>query len=290
MKIGAVIISFNPDLDVLRANVDSLKKQVSQIVIVDNGSRNINEINQLVKNDNINFIYEGKNVGIAQATNDAFSYFQKENYKWIITMDQDSVLPDQAINKYLKYTHRVTGLIASIQKPIKEMTINGRRVTLSKEGTVEYPSKIDKSRKIIASGSLISVEAWKLVGGFDEELFIDAVDFDFNMKLLEAGFSVEQINIEMKHKLGSPVSKIIFGRTIYSFNHSAFRKYYIARNSLIMAKRYNNYSQERKLLFNYFIKILLVEDNKINKIIAFARGLKDGIKYNTGSQQQKEKR
>lgn len=290
MIIGAVIISFNPDLNVLRLNVNALKKQVTKIVIVDNGSKNIEDINKMFQDEVITFIYERENVGIARATNDAFKYFKQKKYNWVLTMDQDSVLPEKAIPSYLKHVDERTGLLAAIQKPIEEMTVNGQSISLSKDGAIQYENNIDKSRKIIASGSLVNVEAWSNVNGFDEDLFIDAVDFDFNMKLLEAGFDVEQLNIVMKHKLGSPIRKKILGKTVYSFNHSAFRKYYIARNSLIMAKRYDNYSQEYKLLFNYFIKILLVEDNKISKISSFIKGLLDGSKYNLRIQKQKEEK
>lgn len=281
MKVAALIITFNPEINALKKNINAIKKQISQVVIVDNNSKNIDEIKELFSD--IYFILENSNVGIAKATNDGFKLLKSKKIEWVLTMDQDSVIPMNLMKEYSKHIDDKIGLLATIQKPVNEMKVNGKKINVTEDGILVYSNNIEKSRKIIASGSLVNVSAWKSVGGFDETLFIDAVDFDFNMKLLLHNFFVEQLDIVMSHKLGNPVMKSFFGKNIYSFNHVPMRKYYIARNSIIMAKRYNNLKQEKKLLLKYFIKIILVENNKCKKIIAFFHGIMDGFKYNKGS-------
>lgn len=280
MNIGAVIITYNPNIKVLQENIDALKKQVSHILIVDNCSTNIDSIVKIINYDKMSIIREDENVGIAKATNDGIEKLKLFGMDWVLTMDQDSKIPTGMIERYSKHIGENTGLLAAIQKPVNEMKLNGQPMVCSDTGVLIYQNILDKARKIIASGSLIRISAWEEVQGFDNYLFIDAVDYDFNMKLLQYGFDVVQLDVIMKHSLGTPVKKKILGRTIYSFNHSSFRKYYIARNSIIMAKRYSNYKQELLLLLNYFIKILLVEDTKKGKIISFSRGMYDGINYN----------
>ena len=57
MKIGAVIVSFNPDLVTLKENIDAVVDQISGVVIVDNGSISVNDIEELVSaNEKIQII------------------------------------------------------------------------------------------------------------------------------------------------------------------------------------------------------------------------------------------
>ena len=46
--IGALIVTFNPDLDVLLRNIQAIRQQVNRVLIVDNGSKNINEIRNMI--------------------------------------------------------------------------------------------------------------------------------------------------------------------------------------------------------------------------------------------------
>ena len=76
MKMGAVIVTFNPNLDRLYENIKAMNKQVDFSYIVDNYSDNRSSIEQLALNfKNVRLIKLERNFGIAKAQNVGFSRF-----------------------------------------------------------------------------------------------------------------------------------------------------------------------------------------------------------------------
>ncbi|MCV3324496.1 glycosyltransferase family 2 protein, partial [Pediococcus ethanolidurans] len=49
VNIGALIVTFNPEIDLLIRNIESVTNQVDKIIIVDNGSRNIDDFSLKIK-------------------------------------------------------------------------------------------------------------------------------------------------------------------------------------------------------------------------------------------------
>ena len=76
--------------------------QVKEVIIVDNASKNIFEIEQLVLDKRVNIVKNSSNLGIAAALNIGFNIFVKNEYDCCLTLDQDSVCPSDMIEKYLK--------------------------------------------------------------------------------------------------------------------------------------------------------------------------------------------
>lgn len=46
-KVAAIIITYNPDLTILRESYTSLYKQVDKIILIDNNSTNYQELKKL---------------------------------------------------------------------------------------------------------------------------------------------------------------------------------------------------------------------------------------------------
>ena len=67
---------------------------------MDNGSDNIKNIEDCVLNNwkNITIIKNGKNEGIAKALNQMFEFAIEQQYEYVLTLDQDSVCPDNIIS------------------------------------------------------------------------------------------------------------------------------------------------------------------------------------------------
>ena len=128
------------------------------------------------------------------------------------------------------------------------------------------------------------MNAWELIGGFNEKLFIDEVDGDFNFRLIKSGFKLKKaIGIKLNHKLGSKISGVFLGKKIISDNHSAIRKYYIARNRIYLMKK-----RPTKFWFYFrdsiikFIVFILLESNKKHKLDMIFKGVYDGFTNNMG--------
>lgn len=278
MDISAGIVLFNPDIKRLKENIDAVIVQCTHVYLVDNGSGNIDEVLELLKKykkSKISVICNAKNHGIAKALNQLASVAQKDGYEWLLTLDQDSVAPYNIIEEFEKYiTYQDIGTLC----PVIYDRNKGEEIK-AKEGSIE----IDEC---ITSGSLLNIKAWNKIGGFDENLFIDGVDFDICYRLKKNGYKILCIqSVVLLHELGHiEYHRFLFWRVLVK-NHSAFRKYYIARNIIYIAKKRKSVLlvvkgllQEIKMLGI----VILYEEDKLNKSRCICRGIYDGFKGKVG--------
>ena len=278
MDISAGIVLFNPDIKRLKENIDAVIVQCTHVYLVDNGSGNIDEVLELLKKykkSKISVICNAKNHGIAKALNQLASAAQKDGYEWLLTLDQDSVSPCNIIEEFEKYiTYQDIGILC----PVIYDRNKGEEIK-AKEGSIE----IDEC---ITSGSLLNIKAWNKIGGFDENLFIDGVDFDICYRLKKNGYKILCIqSVVLLHELGHiEYHRFLFWRVLVK-NHSAFRKYYIARNIIYIAKKRKSVLlvvkgllQEIKMLGI----VILYEEDKLNKSRCICRGIYDGFRGKVG--------
>ena len=137
--------------------------------------------------------------------------------------------------------------------------------------------------RCITSAAFTNLDIWKKIGGFRDELFIDYVDFDYCTRAIIADYKIIRISsVVLKHQLGDSKLVNIGPIKIHVSNHSAFRKYYIARNIVIYIR---NYKKKIIILgeFLRLIKALLItlffEDGKKEKLKCFFKGIKDGVNF-----------
>ncbi|HCK0717712.1 TPA: glycosyltransferase, partial [Escherichia coli] len=72
--ISSVTVTYNPDIECLRQQLLSVRKQVDLCVIVDNGSNNIIEIKKLNYEFDFYLIQFDDNYGLAYAQNSGIEY------------------------------------------------------------------------------------------------------------------------------------------------------------------------------------------------------------------------
>lgn len=282
-NILAAIVSYNPDDKIIRC-YNSIKEQVDKVIIVDNFTTNENSKKYLKQlSTDVEIIYNDKNYGIAKALNQAAKYAINNEYKWLLTLDQDSeFLPDTyklILSSYEKMQDNKKIMLLAPQYK--------KRILISDTGNIDYKIidinkiKWKKENLVITSGSLIKTEIFNNIGFFEEKLFMDRVDFDFSLKLNKYGYvSKVAKNIYFFHEFGSENLKHGFKVS----NYSAKRRYYIAKNSVYIFKKYFFYFPKESLYlilrsgcFVAFVKILLFEQSKIDKIKSIYKGFFDGI-------------
>lgn len=276
-KVAAGIVLYNPSIDRLKKNIDAVISQSERIILFDNGSKNIHEIEHFLSSYNysITLVKSKKNTGIAHALNEIARLAFDEKYEWLLTLDQDTVIKPTLVETYLKYLE-----LPQVGQLCCDFIDRNTGKREYNEFNKEDYKEIDKW---ITSGSLISLSALKAVGGFDEDLFIDYVDFDMCFALKEEGYKNYIINtVGMIHEIGARKEYRILQKDIDVMNHSAFRHFFITRNEIIVYKRY---PEERlpnmyKIQVNTLIKIILFEEHKIKKIKAVISGINQSRKDN----------
>ena len=271
--IAAGIILFNPDLLRLQENIAAIHQQVDLLVFIDNHSDNI----QLVEREygdykNITIIKNEENFGIAKALNQAMLYCQSKGYTWVLTLDQDSVCPSNLIQEYTKYLDLPKVAILS---PV----IDDRNMRES--STVQHSADdYEEIEKCITSATLTNVDIWEKLDGFDESMFIDLVDFEYCMRILQRGYKILRVNtVILLHEVGRITQPKFLFWDLIILNHSPFRKYYIARNIIYLAKKHKTgtimaYLRTIKLL----LQTEVYEEDKVKKGLAILRGIRSGWK------------
>lgn len=265
------IVTFNPNIERLEKNLLSICSQVDRILIIDNSSDNFDSVKELSKKiENCKIVHNVKNYGIAFALNQIGLYSKSNCFKYILNLDQDSICCNRLVYELKKNIEcdNNLGLVCP-------------RIITNKDSTCNEESCYLNTA--ITSGSFYKTSVFEKLFGYRNYLFIDEVDHEFCYRMRNQKLLIKQINsVYIEHIIGDPKKvKILF----YEFNpsnHSAFRRYFITRNSLIVNKIFPNEKKpirNRKLtIFKTFISVCLVEKDKINKIKAMCKGINDAKK------------
>lgn len=258
LKICSLTIWFNPG-EQEKINIESYRKDVECIIIVDNSEKENYKLIQHL--NNVIYISNKENLGIATALNMGCKKAIELGFDWILTMDQDSSFKT-VFKDYRNKAEKMINLSNEIG------------LFAAKTSENEEHGYVDS---VITSGNLVRLKAFNQVEGFDESFFIDEVDHDFCNRLRKKGYKIYKFeDVILNHKIGNSRIIRIFGKEIIVLNHNYIRKYYISRNRFYMSKRYPEYSKDyMKQNLIDFIKIILGEKDKIRKIKYMIKGYLD---------------
>ena len=228
INMAGCVVLYNPPktdnkLDVIE-NIKTYLPLVKKLYVMDNSTKidakDVEELKQIKK---VEYISMNGNKGIAKALKDATELAIKEKFDYILTMDQDS-----------KYPTEDFGYIEEYIKNNDMSQIGQLCLTVWTQG--EKRSEGDKSKThvvptCITSGTILNLKNYLKVDGFNEDLFIDLVDFDISAQLTLKGYKTIKFDkIFLNHQLG----KIkYFNFILFIFKISLWppiRHYYIFRN------------------------------------------------------------
>jgi rhamnosyltransferase len=285
----AVFISYNPN-DSFVDNVNQLVEQVSEIVIVDNNSDDNSRklLKKISENSKVTIIYNENNLGIATALNQGVNYAIQHSYEWIATFDQDSRAPDNFIKSmfcaYSQYGSKDRLAIISPRyfNEVSQLIIPVKRGDLN--------STFFEVESAMTSGNLCKMSIFEKVGLFEEDFFIDYVDYEFCLRCICNGFKIiVSSESVLVHNLGVTTSHKLFGKTFFTSNHPPLRRFYNARNRILLYRKYTFVNivylnttirwifYDMLSLFKSIIQVILFEGNKIAKIKFMLKGICHGI-------------
>lgn len=222
--ILAVVVSHN-GFDQLATTVHALRKQIGRVHIVDNGSgpESLHVLSALEQESGVSVVRLGSNRGIGYALNQGVALAREMGCDWLLTMDQDSVIDVDMLRAYETV----------IAERARSVCLTPRRSGRASRATA--PSRVNYA---ITSGNLVPVGLFDQIGLYDEDLFIDCVDFDFSLRVRRTGHDIVLVpDAVMHHQLGEAIAVPEWIRNFYA-RHSAVRRYYMYRNYLYLAERH----------------------------------------------------
>lgn len=292
----AGIVLHNPEPERLKENMAAIENQVETIILVDNNSLMGEELLREYQKPNKFIIRNKENAGVATALNQICEKSLSLGYEWVLLLDQDSVCSSGMMDAYNRYASEES--IALLTPYI----IDINKLTVAEYSRMKLP-EISEVEWAITSGSAIRLQAWVEIGGFDEGLFIDSVDIDYSRRLKINGYKQIRVNKEyllqeVGHAEPTWIRRIHVDNSgkyaikrYYRSNHSLLRQYYMARNSIIVARKYKRYNSCAKAIFRSMIIAaakLLVEKQKWKLFKTLLKGFCDGTTYQVEVYEKKE--
>lgn len=232
-KICAVTVLYNPDRQVVE-NIASYAASLERVYLFDNSEQDCTEtIIMLKKLPNIEYIKKPENIGLPLVFNEAGQLAEKADFDWMITFDQDSIAMENMIYALREYVcSAACGNRTAIVAPVVNQIDNKDYVQQS------YCSYFDR---IIQSGAMHNLHIMKKLGGYDEKLFIDNVDYEYSIRCVVEGFEVIKINsaVLRHNQQDDKVEKrFLNGSVAYLNKYSPTRYYYQYRNALYCYDKY----------------------------------------------------
>ncbi|MEO6005712.1 MAG: glycosyltransferase family 2 protein [Opitutus sp.] len=284
-----VVVTYQPD-EVVTDNLAAMVRECGRLLVVDNGSAL--EIQQrLAAVPGVELLALGGNEGVAAALNRGLLRAEALGCRWVVMFDQDSQPRPGLVEALLASSTAGGDSLAVVGANTIDSRFPGRLELWPIAGRNRFVLR--KSRcttadltgvaTVITSGALVSLRVWRAVGGFDEALFIDYVDHDFCLRARAAGFEIRvSAAARLIHSLGAKRSVRVLGRGFTPTFHSPLRHYFMARNRIIVWKRYV-WRFPYWVIFDgsdvarNWVRIAVAEDQKIKKLWAIVRGTCAGI-------------
>lgn len=293
-KINAIIITYNPNIELLSKEYISIYNQVSQLIYIDNNSHNRDEIQQWVRNKpKAVFVGLQNNEGLGYAQNIGIKKALADGATHIILFDQDSVVDANFIDSLLAAEKKAIfdGLNVGITGPIYKSPTDGYLYPITTFDGKEYLTvPFDSTNEyicvshVIASGELIRKDVIDRIGMMREDLFISLVDIEYSFRATSHGFKIIRApKAKMNHIMGDN-QITFFGRKIGLY--SPFRRYFTCRNGLLL--RNDKYFPRKAAMISFrtsilrFVVSVIWGPQRIKQIIYCIRGLWDGYKYHSG--------
>ena len=282
----AVVVTYQPHTGLAdrTARISSL---VHKLTIVDSQStgESIGNIGRIPASDSVQIIRNDRNLGLAAALNQGLAVAHAEGYRWVITFVQDTLVGEdlfcelQAVFDSFSEKERIAIIGCNYWDPAQ-----GRSLA-SVERSAARPWLEIKGA--VTSGSLVSPAMFEAIGPFLADLHIGHVDSEYHLRARSKGFRVLlALEPAMEHSPGQGETHATAWGRVLTPNYPPARWYYIARNSLILSRKF--LLREPRWIIAGLVytvmklaKALWLEDDRVAKVRHAAAGLADGLRSGT---------
>ena len=275
-KMIGIVTLYNPESKTAAENIKRYIDELDALVVWDNSALDLHLKSQLqtLLGDSFRKVIwhgTGENTFIASAINYTWQLAKEQGYDLLLIMDQDSQWDDFTAYRRQIEANRKQG----------HHWVFTPYVAGNDEWSIKNP--IHFRRMFINSGTVIPTDVLTTVGGADETFPLDALDCDLSIRIQKAGIKIACITpCILFHTLGSPSKSEKLH--LMTNNYNILRTYSITRGHLRLYRRHKdwlNWDEKIRIikenLILRFIRIILLETNKREKLRMFVKGIKDGI-------------
>lgn len=234
VKIAGVVILYNPNKDILK-NIKSYSGDLDKLYVHDNSAqRNLDIEQEIYEMPNTEYYFEGENKGLCIPFNRYYKKAIEEGIDWFITFDQDSIAGKDMISEMKRF--------ANSELCDEKIGIIAPMIDDSNQDSIQQDTCYTYVDRVIQSGAMHRLDMMKNVGDYDENLFIDEVDFEYCVRCRGKGYSIIKLNqtVLMHDCQDTDIErKFVDGKMVYINKYSPLRYYYRYRNALYCYEKYH---------------------------------------------------
>lgn len=258
--VAVIVVVYNPHVTDVCDRISNYDAAVDHVYIIDNSSKNQEKEFYKESRKNVTYVALQSNKGIAYAQNFGAHLAMDHGYPFLLFFDQDSYIKGDEIK----------GLLSA--------------AIANDEVACASPSSTNKTKyssETISSGSLIPSKKFEIVGDFQEQLFIDFVDYEWCWRANAMGYRILEVaGVRLIHQIGSTNYRV--GKLV----SAPFRNYYYYRNFLFLLKSKSlNTKQSRKWMIKalkHTIFELGFSPHRIKRLKYIFDGIRDGLSGHMG--------
>jgi len=214
---------------------------LDRLYVIDNSDEDSFSVTTLELPCDTILLSSGENIGIATALDMALEQALLDDYKWMMTMDQDGSFDN------LELTH----LLACRQKVSINNTLLISPLHVKKNTGRSYNCEFNEVDFVMTSGNLVSVKNAINIGGYNRKLFIDEVDHEFCFRGKVEGYKVfEVLSAYVNHELGT--LSLHGSKKIRLYPPE--RLYYMVRNYFYLQQNYQQQNPDFFTIRTSFLK------------------------------------
>jgi rhamnosyltransferase len=293
-SIAAIVVAFGPCAAQLNRLISLLVMECKSVYVMDNGGGRDALAEASEVETAMRIIDMGGNKGIGEALNQGMRLAATAGFHYVTTFDQDSEPAAGQITALINAFEelRSTGVnVAAVGPRIVDVR-GGRqfehpfmRRSIGWPTAARCPSRANyvATDFLITSGAVISLAAHARVGPYDPELFVDYTDMEWCFRALAHGYHLFGIcSVTMSHQLSAGTAANALGMTI--LDYSPVRRYYYARNVVLLARRsYVAAGWKARLLIGLIGRVVMLplvfkfSRGWTDDWLMLARGIIDGV-------------
>lgn len=240
-RVVGVVTSFNPSDDLI-THCAELQRQVSKVVVVDDGSNEeSNRTLAKLESSGVHVIHLEQNLGIGHAINVGVEAAKTFSTNFVVTFDQDSSIKPGFIDALVDEQDRLQ------KRGVRVGMVAPNYYSKTSQGRLSSDREFLETESPIQSGLLMSLEVIEQLGEQREDFFIDLIDTEYAFRARRDGYVIACVpGLILPHGFGHQLYVHAFGRRLHKADgkprlvavSSPFRYYYRARNRVLLNREF----------------------------------------------------
>jgi rhamnosyltransferase len=289
-SFGLIFVLYEPTGDFL-GNLRKARAACPHVVAVDNSPEEDVRLHESLRGQGIEVIFNRNEHGLAGAYNRGAEVLIGRRCDLLFLLDQDSEIEPTFFDGMLEAAGTIGADEFLIGPKIYEIALDKCMPVIPPGKRFPKPFRIDDRTErifptlcIISSGSAITAAAYRALGPFREDYFIEYVDIEYSLRARSRGVPVYMNAAVTLRQSNGRIER--HGKW-FTTNHAAWRRYYIARNSVHCLREYRSvcglHWLSGLMALRQAILVLLFDSRKLRKLTAIACGHLDGSLGRLGS-------